>query len=110
MWYLVLSKPVVPREQMAGSLDDHLSWMKSQHEASNVLFSGPTADHSMGIYVIRASSMEDAQAVADSDPFHDRSFRNYDLLDWEVHQIMGAGPFSSGEMAFRREMAGGAGS
>jgi len=109
MWYLVLSRPVVPREQMSGSLDDHLSWMKSQHEVSNVLFSGPTADHSMGIYVIRAASREDAQAVADSDPFHALDFRNYEMLDWEVHQIMGAGPFSSVEMALRRELAGGAG-
>jgi hypothetical protein len=63
----------------------------------------------MGIYVIRASSREDAQGVADSDPFHNRGFREYEMLDWEVHQIMGAGPFSTGEMAFRREMAGGAG-
>jgi len=38
MWYLVLSRPVVAREQMMGSLDDHLTWMRSQHEASNVLF------------------------------------------------------------------------
>ena len=93
MWYLVLSRPLVAREQMMGSLDDHLAWMQSQHDASNVLFSGPTADHSMGIY---------------SDPFHSLGFRNYEMLDWEVHQVMGAGPFSSGEMAFRREMAGGA--
>ena len=63
----------------------------------------------MGIYVIRAASREDAQSVADSDPFHALAFRNYELLDWEVHQVMGAGPFSSGEMAVRREMAGGAG-
>jgi len=31
----------------------------------------------------------------------------YEMLDWEVHQIMDVGPFNSGEMAFRREMAGG---
>ena len=61
----------------------------------------------MGIYVIRATSREDAQSVADSDPFHAQGFRNYELLDWEMHQVMGAGPFSSGEMAYRREMAGG---
>ena len=108
MWYLVLSRPLVAREQMMGGLDDHLAWMRSQHDASNVLFSGPTADHSMGIYVIRATSREEAQIVADSDPFYSLGFRNYEMLDWEVHQVMGAGPFSTGEMAFRREMAGGA--
>jgi hypothetical protein len=53
-------------------------------------------------------SRDEAQTVADSDPFHSLGFRNYEMLDWEVHQVMGAGPFSSGEMAFRRETAGGA--
>lgn len=103
------SRTVVAGEQMTGSLDDHLSWMRSQQEVSKELFSGPTADHSMGIYVIRSSSREEAQTVADSHPFHAPEFRNYDMLDWEVHQMMGAGNFSSGETAFWRDKVRGAG-
>ena len=101
MWYLVMSRPAADREQLRASLDDHLAWMRSQHGASKVLFSGPTADHSMGIYVIAAPSRADAQAIADSDPFHALGLRSYEMLDWEVHQVLGAGPFSTGEMALR---------
>ena len=107
MWYLVMSRPGVDREQLRASLEDHLSWMRSQHADSNVLFSGPTADHSMGIYVITAPSREDAQAIADSDPFHALGLRKYEMLDWEVHQVLGAGPFSTREMALRAEAGGG---
>ena len=107
MWYLVMSRPVADREQLRASLDDHLAWMRSQHATSSVLFSGPTADHSMGIYVIAAPTRAEAQAIADSDPFHALGLRNYEMLDWEVHQVLGAGPFSTGEMAMRTQAGGG---
>ena len=106
MWYLVMSRPAVEREQLRASLDDHLSWMQNQHANSRVLFSGPTADHSLGIYVITASSRADAQAIADSDPFHALGLRNYEMLDWEVHQVLGAGPFSTREIAIQTEAGG----
>ena len=105
MWYLVLSRPVVPREQLAERRNEHLSWMKGQHEAGNVLLSGPTVDRSMGIYVINAGSSGEARRLADTDPFHANSLRSYEMLDWEVHQILGAGPFSSEEMEFRAQRA-----
>ena len=105
MWYLVLSRPVASREQLAESRNDHLSWMKSQHEAGNVLFSGPTVDRSVGIYVITAASAEQAHSVADADPFHANRLRNYEMLEWEIHQILGAGPFSREEMEFRAHRA-----
>ena len=107
MWHFLMSRPAVDREQLRASLDDHLSWMRSQHATSNVLFSGPTADHSMGIYVITAPSRAEAQAIADSDPFHALGLRNYEMLDWEVHQVLGAGPFSTREMAVRTETGSG---
>ena len=103
MWYLVMSKPVADREQIMAKIDEHLTWMRSQHTASNVLFSGPTADRSLGIYVIAASSREEAKAIAETDPFHSLGLRSYEMLDWDVHQVMGAGPFSSKEMAARSE-------
>ena len=99
MWYLVLSRPSVPREQVRPHAPDHLAWMRRQHAASNVLFSGPTADRSVGIYVIRAPSLDEARRVADSDPFHANAVRSYELLEWEVHQVLGAGSFSSEGLA-----------
>ncbi len=56
MWYLIHRKPIRPREKWTVGLDQHLVWMKQQHEDGRVLFSGPTSDRKLGIYVIRAGS------------------------------------------------------
>ena len=95
MWYLVLRRPVKPREEWTVSLDQHLFWMKQQHESGKILFSGPTADRKLGVYVIRAASKEEARTIAQSDPYTAAGFCAFDLLEWEVHQIMGAGPFTA---------------
>ena len=49
----------------------------------------------MGIFLILAASRKQAEAIADADPFHVHGVRTYEMLDWEVHQILGAGPFST---------------
>lgn len=95
MWYLILRKPVKPRDRWTVSLDEHLAWMKRQHESGRILFSGPTPDRKLGIYVIRAASREEAESIAGSDPYTAAGFCAFDLLEWEVHQIMGAGPFTA---------------
>lgn len=102
MWYLVLRRPVKPRGEWTVSLDQHLDWMKQQHDAGKVLFSGPTADRKYGVYVIRAGSKEEADKIAAGDPYTAAGCCAYDLLEWEVHQIMGVGPFAAAEMHGRR--------
>jgi uncharacterized protein YciI len=102
MWYLVLRQAIKPREQWTVTLDQHLAWMKQQHEAGTILFSGPTTDRKYGVYVIRAGSKEAAAQIAGSDPYTAAGFCSFELLEWEVHQIMGAGPFTAAEMRAHR--------
>jgi uncharacterized protein YciI len=102
MWYLVLRRPVKPREEWSVSLDQHLVWMKQQHESGKILFSGPTTDRKYGVYVIRAGSKDEAEKIAASDPYTAAGFSAFELLEWEVHQIMGVGPFTSAEMRAHR--------
>jgi uncharacterized protein YciI len=102
MWYLVLRRPVQPREEWTVSLDEHLVWMKQQHEAGRILFSGPTTDRKYGVYVIRAQSKEEAVRIAATDPYTAAGFTAFELLEWEVHQIMGVGPFTAAEMRAHR--------
>lgn len=98
MWYLIHRRAVKPREEWRVTLDQHLVWMKRQHEAGCVLFSGPTADRKLGIYVIRADSRAEAERIAASDPYTESGFCAFDLFEWEVHQILGAGPFTAAEL------------
>jgi uncharacterized protein YciI len=102
MWYLLLRRPLKPREEWTVSLDQHLVWMKQQHESGKILFSGPTADRKYGVYVIRAESKAEAEKIAGSDPYTAAGLCAFDLLEWEVHQIMGAGPFTAAEMRGHR--------
>jgi uncharacterized protein YciI len=50
------------------------------------------------MYVIRAGSKVEAEGIAASDPYTKAGFCAFDLLEWEVHQILGAGPFTEAEL------------
>jgi len=102
MWYLVLRRSVKPREEWTVSLDQHLVWMKQQHEAGKILFSGPTPDRKLGIYVIRAGSRQEAERIAAGDPYTEAGFCSFDLIEWEIHQVMGIGLFTAAELRAHR--------
>ena len=98
MWYLVLSRPTGEKDGRP-HLDQHLAYQHKQHSAGNILFSGPTPDRTVGIIVIKAGSRQEAEAIADEDPFHAEGVRKYEMLEWEIHQVLGAGPFSMAAQA-----------
>ena len=102
MWYLVLRRSVKPREEWTVTLDQHLLWMKQQHKSGKILFSGPTTDRKYGVYVIRADSKAEAEKIAAGDPYTAAGYCAFDLLEWEVHQILGAGPFTEAELRGHR--------
>jgi len=102
MWYLIQRRALRPREEWTVSLDEHLIWMKRQHEAGHILFSGPTRDRKLGMYVIRAGSREQAERIAAGDPYTQAGFCAFDLFEWEVHQIMGVGPFTAAGLQAHR--------
>jgi uncharacterized protein YciI len=95
MWYLALRRNVQPRGEWTVSLDEHLAWMRRQHEAGAIVISGPSPDRALGIYLIRAASRADAERIAGSDPFTAAGHCTFELIEWEVHQIMGAGSFTA---------------
>jgi hypothetical protein len=36
MWFLCLRKAVRPREDWKATVDEHLAWMKTQHDAGTI--------------------------------------------------------------------------
>jgi uncharacterized protein YciI len=95
MFYLALRRNLQPRGEWTVSLDEHLAWMKRQHDAGAILLSGPSPDRSLGIYLIRAASLADAKDVAASDPFTAAGHCAADVIQWEIHQILGVGGFTA---------------
>ncbi len=69
--------------------------MKQQHEAGRIVLSGPTPDRKVGMYLIRAGSREEAEQIAASDPYTAAGCTTFELTEWEIHQILGAGPFTA---------------
>jgi uncharacterized protein YciI len=60
-----------------------MEWLLSQHRAGRVLFSGPTADRSCGIYVLLAATHREAERIATEDPQHVYGDRAMEIIDWE---------------------------
>lgn len=84
-----------PPGQRKATLDTHLAWMQREHEAGRIILSGPSPDLTLGMYLIRAASREEAEAIAASDPYTVEGDSSYELVQWNIRQIMGVGPFTA---------------
>lgn len=91
-FYLVLRRHAMPIDDHA-SLVEHLAWMRDQHERGTVLISGPSPDGTIGIYVLRAASRENASALAASDPLAQDDRVRVEVIEWDIHQLLGIGSF-----------------
>jgi uncharacterized protein YciI len=95
VWFLALRRNLQPRSARTVSLDEHLAWMRDRHAQGSILLSGPSADRELGIYLIRAETRAAAEEIAASDPFTASGHCAFDMIEWEIHQVLGVGPFSS---------------
>ena len=87
MWYIVLSrsKPEMEGDKQA-HYDEHRLWLENQHKAGRLLFSGPTTDGAYGIYIMLASSLDEAKEIAAQDSHHRRGIRTMEMLEWNPHR------------------------
>lgn len=84
MWYLVLSRSVPDKkESIQSHFEEHRQWLDDQHKAGRMMFSGPTTDRAYGIYVLLASSLEEAKSIAAQDSHHSRGLRTMEVLEWD---------------------------
>jgi uncharacterized protein YciI len=95
VYYITLRRAVVPREQRRTPLDTHLQWMREQHNAGKILLSGPSPDRTLGIYLIRADTRSEAEKIASGDPYTVAGETTFELIEWEIHQALGVGPFTA---------------
>jgi uncharacterized protein YciI len=87
MWYIVMSHSLPERDaDKQRNYEEHRQWLDDQHQAGRLLFSGPTTDGTYGIYVMLASSLDEAKRIAAEDPHHARGIRRMDVLEWRVHR------------------------
>ena len=90
MWYLVMSRSLAEKEaDKQSNYEAHRQWLDDQHRAGRLLFSGPTTDGAYGIYVMLATSLDEAKALAARDPHQARGIRQMEVLEWRAHRAFG---------------------
>ena len=99
MWYLAFLILAATREQSMPHLQEHPDWQRTMHDAGTMLFSDPSADHSIDIMLLRARPLDEAKQTLDSKPFHKLGLRKHGAIEWDVHQGMGIGSFTSKNLA-----------
>jgi len=98
MWFFCKRTHLKPPGERATTLDIHLAWMKEQHAAGSIILSGPSPDLKLGMYLIKAESRAEAERIAASDPYTVVGDSIYELIEWNIRQIMGIGPFTGVEL------------
>ena len=90
MWYIVLSRSLPEKDsEKEQNYEAHRHWLDDQHKAGHLLFSGPTTDGAYGIYVMLATSLAEAKALAARDPHHAGGIRQMEVLEWRAHRAFG---------------------
>lgn len=88
---LVFLVETLLNEGKAGDLEsvlpDHLAFLRTLFAQGRLLFGGPLVDDELnntgtGVYVLRADSLDAAEALAASDPLHDKGIRRANVRRW----------------------------
>lgn len=87
--FVVLSRPVVPPEQLRPYLAAHLEYMIGLEKRGAVFASGPLSDaegkpQGEGLTILRADSADQARAIAQADPFFQNGLRSFALKEWTM--------------------------
>ncbi len=114
MWWLTTHRWAQGGPAGMELLDDHLAWVRREHEAGRLLFSGPADGMALAVMVFRGGDdlpREALEALVATEPFVAAGYRTVEVLDWDVRQVLGAGPFSVAELQLtgRAPAAAGAG-
>lgn len=80
--YLVLSRRTPGFQPYA--LQEQRAFLEKLRDAELLELAGPFSDKSGGAYLLRAASLEEATAVAEQDPLHQRGFSRLTIHEWQA--------------------------
>ena len=88
--YLVITKPVRSPE-IAERLADHLAHQVDLEKRGIMFAAGPLYPRGSnipeaGMFILRANSFEEAEAIAKTDPLHAAGLRTFTLQKWRVNE------------------------
>jgi uncharacterized protein len=88
--YLVVTRPVRSPE-IAKRLGDHLAHQVDLEKRGILFAAGPLYPRDSnipeaGMFILRANSFEEAEAIAKTDPFHAAGLRTFTLQKWRINE------------------------
>ena len=88
--YLVVTRPVRSPE-IAKRLQDHLDHQVELEKRGIMFAAGPLYPRDSdvpeaGMFVLRAKSFEEADAIAKEDPLHKAGLRSYTIQKWRLNE------------------------
>ncbi|OGA14092.1 MAG: hypothetical protein A3D95_15405 [Betaproteobacteria bacterium RIFCSPHIGHO2_12_FULL_69_13] len=88
--YVVVTRPVRSPE-IEKRLHDHLEHQIALEKKGIMFAAGPlyargSAVPEAGMFVLRASSFEEADAIAREDPLHQAGLRSYTIQKWRINE------------------------
>lgn len=90
-YWLVLTHPVVPWEQILPRIGEHTDYLNALAERGQALASGPFLDDGKprgeGMTILRAADEGQARALAYADPLVRDGLRRVDVQLWQINQI-----------------------
>src|SRR4051812_45069653 len=84
MIYIVKLTIIVDRAVYEPHLPAHLAYLQGLKARGVLLLSGPFADRTGGMVVIRAASRAEAEAIAQADPLVANQVDSYELREWLI--------------------------
>src|SRR5258708_29540325 len=89
--YVVLTTPIKTMSELLPLLPDHLNYMIDLEKRGMLFASGPfLAGKDLlpgtGMTILRAGSLEEAEAIAGEDPLHKSGIRTLEVRTWQLNK------------------------
>jgi len=87
--YVLISKPLVPPEQLKPLLATHLDYMIGLEKRGLLFASGPLNEADAppsghGLTILRVKDAAEARRIAEAEPFFAHGLRTFELREWTV--------------------------
>ena len=89
--YVVLTTPAKPMSELMPLMPEHLHYMIGLEKRGILFASGPfltgkDIPPGSGMTILRASSLEEAEAIALEDPLNKSGMRTFEVRTWQVNE------------------------
>ena len=81
--YIVISTLATEPEKIAPHRTAHLEYLTGLKEKGKLQLAGKFTDGSGGLYILIADTYEEAERMAEADPYHANGLRRFKITGWE---------------------------